>query len=253
MKNKFLNVVLFLLLMMSCYIYAQDNLSALIPMPNKVTSNPNVVLVLRNQVNCYIETDNLEFELNTLSSIFEKRFGINVKRTAESSESVVQLLIDKSLKTKAHYQLSVNEKRVVIKGATAAAVFYGLMTLDQILAGDICTTKQKSIVSIEIDDCPRFDYRALMLDPARNFLPINDIKFYIDQMVKYKFNVLQLHLTDDHGWSIWIERHPCLAGTRFYTKKDIQELVDYAAMRHVQVVPEVDMPGHMVFLLSSYS
>lgn len=86
-----------------------------------------------------------------------------------------------------------------------------------------------------------------MLDPARNFLPIDDIKFYIDQMVKYKFNVLQLHLTDDHGWSIWIESHPSLAGARFYTKKDIQELVDYAAMRHVQVIPEVDMPGHTVF------
>lgn len=252
MKNKFLNVALFLLLMIPCCIYAQDNLSALIPMPNKVTSDSDMVLVLENQVNCYIETDSLEFELNTLSSIFNKRFGINVKRSTESSKSVVQLLIDKSLKTKEHYQLSVNEKRLVIKGATSAAVFYGLMTLDQILAGDICATKEKTIASVEIDDCPRFDYRALMLDPARNFLPIDDIKFYIDQMVKYKFNVLQLHLTDDHGWSIWIESHPSLAGARFYTKKDIQELVDYAAMRHVQVIPEVDMPGHTVFLLSKY-
>ena len=176
MKNKFLNVALFLLLMIPCCIYAQDNLSALIPMPNKVTSDSDMVLVLENQVNCYIETDSLEFELNTLSSIFNKRFGINVKRSTESSKSVVQLLIDKSLKTKEHYQLSVNEKRLVIKGATSAAVFYGLMTLDQILAGDICATKQKTIASVEIDDCPRFDYRALMLDPARNFLPIDDIK-----------------------------------------------------------------------------
>ncbi|MEO5170807.1 glycoside hydrolase family 20 zincin-like fold domain-containing protein, partial [Bacteroides ovatus] len=126
----------FLLLMIPCCIYAQDNLSALIPMPNKVTSDSDMVLVLENQVNCYIETDSLEFELNTLSSIFNKRFGINVKRSTESSKSVVQLLIDKSLKTKEHYQLSVNEKRLVIKGATSAAVFYGLMTLDQILAGD---------------------------------------------------------------------------------------------------------------------
>lgn len=175
MKNKFLNVALFLLLMIPCCIYAQDNLSALIPMNNKVTSDSDMVLVLENQVNCYIETDSLEFELNMLSSIFNKRFGINVKRSTKSSKSVVQLLIDKSLKTKEHYQLSVNEKRLVIKGATSAAVFYGLMTLDQILAG-----------------------------------------------------------------------------ARFYTKKDIQELVDYAAMRHVQVIPEVDMPGHTVFLLSKY-
>ena len=145
--------------------------------------------------------------------------------------------------------MSVNNKRLEIKGASAAAVFYGLMTLDQVLAGDVCATKQQAISAIEINDCPRFGYRALMLDPARNF---NELKFYIDQMVKYKFNVLQLHLSDDQGWSIWIETYPKLAGNRFYTKQDIQELVEYAEQRHVQVVPEIDVPGHTVSLLAKY-
>ena len=84
-----------------------------------------------------------------------------------------------------------------------------------------------SYLAIEINDCPRFGYRALMLDPARNFFRSMSLKF-IDQMVKYKFNVLQLHLSDDQGWSIWIETYPKLAGNRFYTKQDIQELVEYA-------------------------
>lgn len=147
--------------------------------------------------------------------------------------------------------MSVNNKRLEIKGLGSSCVLW-IDVLDQVLAGDVCATKQQAISAIEIDDCPRFGYRALMLDPARNFLPVNELKFYIDQMVKYKFNVLQLHLSDDQGWSIWIETYPKLAGNRFYTKQDIQELVEYAEQRHVQVVPEIDVPGHTVSLLAKY-
>lgn len=82
------------------------------------------------------------------------------------------------------------------------------MTLDQILLGDVCRTLSGKIAPIEIDDQPRFSYRSLMLDPARHFLPTEDVKFYIDQMVRYKYNVLQLHLTDDQGWRIEIKNTP---------------------------------------------
>lgn len=236
-----------------CCIFAQDNLSVLIPMPNKIFSGTTSPLLLKGEVvSCYIEADSLEFELNTLSSIFQRRFELDVERVKKSSKSQVRLLIDKSLKKNGHYYLSVSEDYLEIRGGTTAAVFYGLMTLNQILAGDVCVTKQRSIESIEIDDYPRFGYRALMLDPARNFLSVNEIKYYIDQMVKYKFNVLQLHLTDDQGWSIWIENYPNLAGNRFYTKQDIHELIDYAEKRHVQVIPEIDVPGHTVSLLAKY-
>lgn len=203
-------------------LFAQDNLSALIPMPNKISVNSQAPLKLQGEkVTCYIQADSLQFELQTVESLFQKRFGLKVERAKASSDAQVRLLIDKSLKKNDHYKLSVNDKRLEIKGATTAAVFYGLMTLDQLIAGDVCATKQQAVSAIEIDDCPRFGYRALMLDPARNFLPVNDIKFYIDQMVKYKYNALQLHLSDDQGWSVWIETYPKLAGDRFYTKKDI--------------------------------
>ena len=96
-----------------------------------------------------------------------------------------------------HYRLETNTKGMVIRGKTAAAVYYGVMTVDQLLLGDMCVTAQKKISSVIIDDAPRFSYRALMLDPARNFLPVEDVKFFIDQMVRYKYNTLQLHLTDD--------------------------------------------------------
>ena len=236
MNRRILQILWCICLVFSSHAYAQDNLSALIPMPNKVATSSKAPLVLQgDKVACYIQVDSLQFELKTVASLFQ-----------------IRLLIDKSLKKNDHYKLSVNNKRLEIKGASAAAVFYGLMTLDQVLAGDVCATKQQAISAIEINDCPRFGYRALMLDPARNFLPVNELKFYIDQMVKYKFNVLQLHLSDDQGWSIWIETYPKLAGNRFYTKQDIQELVEYAEQRHVQVVPEIDVPGHTVSLLAKY-
>lgn len=234
-------------------LFAQDNVSALIPMPNKVVASSSESLAFQGKsVACYVQADSLSFELKTLASILKKRFGLDIRIVSKKSKAQIHLLVDKSLSENDHYQLSVNEKRLEIRGISAAAVYYGLMTLDQLLAGDVCATKQQKITAVEIDDCPRFGYRALMLDPARNFLPVNDVKFYIDQMIKYKFNVLQLHLTDDQGWSIWIESYPKLAGNRFYTKQDIQELVDYAAERHVQVVPEIDVPGHTVSLLAKY-
>jgi len=253
MNRRILQILWCVCLIFSSHVYAQDNLSALIPMPNKVSTSSKAPLVLQgDKVACYIQVDSLQFELQTVTSLFQKRFGLKVEQTQTSADAKICLLIDKSLKKNDHYKLSVNDKRLEIKGASVAAVFYGLMTLDQVLAGDICATKQHTISAIEIDDCPRFGYRALMLDPARNFLPVNELKFYIDQMVKYKFNVLQLHLSDDQGWSIWIETYPKLAGNRFYTKQDIQELVEYAEQRHVQVVPEIDVPGHTVSLLAKY-
>ena len=117
------------------------------------------------------------------------------------------------------------------------------MTLDQILLGDVCRTLSGKIAPVEIDDQPRFGYRSLMLDPARHFLPSEDVKFYIDQMVRYKYNVLQLHQTDDQGWRIEIKKHPRLTEKgEFYTQEELKDLVHYAAERNVQIIPELDIP-----------
>ena len=126
------------------------------------------------------------------------------------------------------------------------------MTVDQLLLGDMCATAQKKISSVIIDDAPRFSYRALMLDPARNFLPVEDVKFFIDQMVRYKYNTLQLHLTDDQGWRVEIKEYPGLVGKDYYTQEQLADLIQYAAKRHVEIVPELDIPGHTVAILATY-
>ena len=91
-----------------------------------------------------------------------------------------------------------------------------------------------------------------MLDPARHVLPVEDVEFFIDQMAKYKYNVLQLHLTDDQGWRVHIDSHPRLASRQHYTPADLRRIIAYAAQRHIEVVPEIDIPGHTVAILSAY-
>ena len=91
-----------------------------------------------------------------------------------------------------------------------------------------------------------------MLDPARHFLSVDDIKFYIDQMVCYKFNVLQLHLTDDQGWRIEIKKYPQLTNKDYYTQEQLADLIRYAALRNVEIIPELDIPGHTTEILAVY-
>ncbi len=122
-------------------------------------------------------------------------------------------------------------------------------------ADHAATATASSIPAVQIDDAPRFAYRGVMLDVARHFLPVETVKAYIDRAAGLKFNALHLHLTDDQGWRIHLDSRPKLtelaAATAvggdaggFFSKADYREIVEYAASRHMIVVPEVDLPGH---------
>ena len=136
--------------------------------------------------------------------------GIALTEEGDSKRNRIELVTDNTLQGKEHYTLKVDNKGISIKGSTEGALFWGLKTLDQLLMGDICNTAEQRIEHIYIDDNPRYGYRAVMIDPARHFLPVKDVKFFIDQMARFKFNTLQLHLTDDQGWRIEIKSHPKL-------------------------------------------
>ena len=243
-----------MLLFAGC-LSAQDNLSALLPMPNQVKqieSKKDFIISGKTTIQTNLPED--AFCIAELKDILRQRTGKTpTLSSSRSGSSVIRLILDPSVKGDGHYLLSVSEKTVSIKGATQGSILYGLMTLDQILLGDVCRTLSGKIAPIEIDDQPRFSYRSLMLDPARHFLPTEDVKFYIDQMVRYKYNVLQLHLTDDQGWRIEIKKHPRLTGKgEFYTQEELKDLVRYAAERNVQIIPELDIPGHTVAVLAAY-
>jgi hexosaminidase len=155
------------------------------------------------------------------------------------------------------YELTVTPNSVRIVANEPAGLFYGVQTLRQLLGTG------RRLPAVRIRDRPRFAWRGAMLDVARHFRPVRDVKRYIDLLALYKLNRLHLHLSDDQGWRIAISKWPRLAtwggstqvgGGRggYYTQRQYSDIVRYAAQRYVEIVPEIDMPGHVHAALSSY-
>ncbi|RZQ63638.1 beta-N-acetylhexosaminidase [Amycolatopsis suaedae] len=159
------------------------------------------------------------------------------------------------------YQLDVAGGGVTVRANTGAGLFAGVQTLRQLFGAQIEAKRPQpklwTLPGGRIVDYPRFEHRGAMLDIARHFHTLPEIKRYIDQIAQYKINYLHLHLTDDQGWRIQIDSWPRLApegggegtgvdgvGGGFLTKADYKELISYAASRFITVVPEVDLPGH---------
>ena len=166
------------------------------------------------------------------------------------------------------YELSITKGGVTIRCSDDAGAFYARMTLAQIEKVDP-KTKQKTYPCVEIVDAPKFKWRGVLLDTARHFLGKTAILRVIDEMSWYKLNVLQIHFTDGDSWTLEIPEFPELVkqgvargrsgfvyGEKlqpfYYSTKDVQEIVAYAAARHVKVVPEIEMPGHFEAALRAY-
>jgi hexosaminidase len=211
--------------------------------------------------------------------------GSHVSVLNSSAVATVRLILNKKADTvlgKEGYHLSVTNKGIIIRANEPAGLFYGAQTLVQLFPKEIVGNVVKNIrwVSpcVQITDYPRFKWRGLMFDVARHFFTKAEVEQYIDNMVKYKFNLLHLHLTDDEGWRIEIKSLPRLTtvgaynvkkvgyfGTfappgpdeprtygGFYTQDDIRELVQYAKERFVNILPEIDVPGHSLAAVVAY-
>lgn len=166
------------------------------------------------------------------------------------------------------YRLDSRPAGVTITAAAPAGLFHGVQTLRQLLPPAVeKRTPQPGpwlVAGGTVEDRPRYAYRGAMLDVARHFLTVEQVKRYIDEIALYKFNTLRLHLSDDQGWRIAIDSWPRLAtyggSTQvgggpggYYTKDDYREIVRYAASRYLEVVPEIDTPGHTNAALASYA
>ena len=248
---------------------AQSNTQALIPYPNKIElCNKGKAFTISTSTTISTTLPADAFVIGELQRITQKRLGLTPAiASGKHSKNIIALHVDSTLKGREHYTLEVNKNGIYIKGATEGALFLALQTLDQLFIGDICNTAQKKIAHIRIDDSPRYGLRAIMLDPARHFIPVKDVKLFIDQMARYKFNTLQLHLTDDQGWRIEIKSHPELTekgafrapggsnqgpDNGYYTQEELKEIIRYAADRNIEVIPELDIPGHSVAILAAH-
>ena len=177
------------------------------------------------------------------------------------------------------YELTVTPTSATIRATEEAGLFYGAVTLAQLLPPEVFARSTASGVKwslpcVQIEDQPRFKWRGMMLDVGRHFFKIEDIKPLLDAMALHKLNTFHWHLTDDQGWRIEIKKYPKLTevgawrdssppyGNRnsddgqrhggFYTQDEIREIVAYAAVRHITVVPEIEMPGHASAAIASY-
>ncbi|UUU33725.1 beta-N-acetylhexosaminidase [Streptomyces sp. CA-210063] len=166
------------------------------------------------------------------------------------------------------YRLESGRSGVTLTARAPAGLFHGVQTLRQSLPAAVEKDSVQPgpwlVAGGTIEDTPRYSWRGAMLDVSRHFFTVGQVKRYIDQLALYKFNKLHLHLSDDQGWRIAIDSWPRLTtyggSTQvgggpggFYTKADYQEIVRYAAARHLEVVPEIDMPGHTNAALASYA
>ncbi|MGW4590143.1 beta-N-acetylhexosaminidase [Amycolatopsis thermoflava] len=166
------------------------------------------------------------------------------------------------------YQLTVTKKGVTLRANSGDGLFAGVQTLRQLLPARVESRQVARgpwiVPGGKIVDYPRFAYRGAMLDVARHFFAVDEVKRYIDQIAQYKVNRLHLHLADDQGWRIEIKSWPRLAtygGSTevgggpggYYTQEQYKDLVAYAASRHITVIPEIDMPGHTNAALASYA
>lgn len=181
------------------------------------------------------------------------------------------------------YTLEVGTGIVVLRANKPAGLFYGIQTLLQLMPKEVESNEMVKknfwiIPGVKITDYPRFGWRGLMLDVSRHFFNKQEVQRYIDDMVKYKYNLLHLHLTDDQGWRIEIKAYPKLTEVGawrvdktgsfntfskpepdeprnyggFFTQEDIKDIVQYAKDRFVNVLPEIDVPGHSLAALAAY-
>ena len=214
--------------------------------------------------------------------LFTKAAGFTPKIKFGVRDAAVSFVTDSEMKTEA-YNINISPQQIRIKAADIKGFFYALQTLRLLLPptieSEIEIGAEWKVPAMTINDEPRFGYRGMMLDVARYFMPKKDVMRIIDCMAMLKLNTLHFHLTDDNGWRLEIKKYPRLTevgawrvnrGTAsfpdrrnqepgeptpiggFYTQEDIKEMIAYAEKRQVQIIPEIDIPGHSNAALAAY-
>lgn len=249
-----------------------------VPRPQTITLAKGGEYLLDGTKLVVYPSGNADMERNArfLVDYIKEMTQINVSSAVQNKKNVkgnISLSLNQKIANSEGYTITVDKKGVNIAGATAAAVFRGIQTLRKslpIVKGETSV----ALPFVNISDAPRFAYRGMHLDCARHFFPLEVVKDYIDMIALHGMNKFHWHLTEDQGWRIEIKKWPKLTtvgawrsgtvisrntpiedGIRhggFYTQDECREIVKYAADRYITVIPEIDMPGHMLGALAAY-
>lgn len=254
---------------------------ALVPQPSHLNVT-NESFEFGKQVKAKVapyQGDSINIVFDSFKDDFRKATGIKIASTRNEAKATILLNLNKELAADA-YKLNVSKEQIRIEAARPVGFFYALQTLKQLMPRNVMAgvamTEQKawSIPTVEIEDAPRFQWRGFMLDEGRHFFGKEEVKRVLDMMATYKMNRFHWHLTEDQGWRIEIKKYPKLTevgawrdskvlaygdvkadGERyggFYTQKDIKEVVEYAKKKFIEIVPEIDIPGHSQAAIAAY-
>lgn len=266
--------IFFILTLFACSMSEAQTLN-LVPWPQEVKQHAGSYAV-KNTIS--VSTTFPAHDWKPLFTYFrdemKKNFNVVVKEVPTTQKADINFEMRRMPTSgKAAYQLKVDQKGVVIAANFDVAAFYGMQTFFQLLPLD--AGAKKVIPFVEISDRSRFEYRGMHLDVCRHFFPVSFIKKYIDYLAYHKFNRFHWHLTEDQGWRIEIKKYPLLTSvggwrngtiigrypgkgsdnTRYggyYTQAQVKEVVDYARSRYIDVIPEIEMPGHASAAIAAY-
>ena len=264
-----------------CSCGSHDPQIAIVPYPNHLETGRGTYRVTDRPVTCDSRTDERTQRavVGFAARLATVTGGTNPVTVAdEVPASGIRFVTDESLPAEG-YELNVDGEGIEVRASQFPGFLYALQSLEQLLPAAVYGTEPApdaawEVPCVKIADAPRFAYRGMHLDVARHFFSVDEVKRYIDVMAIHKLNTLHWHLTDDQGWRIEIKRYPELTavgsirkatvvrkewGTYddtpyggFYTQDEIRDVVEYAADRGVTVIPEIDLPGHMLAALTAY-
>lgn len=278
MKKLFLLLAVAILTTVVCHAEQFVNLT---PAPANMTVGTGVFRIPAGmKITAHGLTPEMQSEVTRFISDFNKSTGLGI---GEGKNGRMTVRLNKEIATEG-YNLDVTAKGIVLEASSPAGLFYGLQTIKKILPANVMAgtnyPRQKSyeLPVVSIQDRPAYGYRGFMLDVSRHFFTADEIKRMLDVMSYYKLNRFHWHLTDDQGWRLPMDKYPLLTtvgatapdvvitdyrakkqykagkpyGPYSYTKDEIKDIVDYAKKLHIEVVPEVDMPGHFVAAMVAY-
>lgn len=241
--------------------------------PEPVMTKINQGGFLLTKQTTIISNSKTENSKKYLAGYLLKSYKINLLTSNEKTKkgNIIEFQFDETDGNNNQYHLIVTDNRIKIKG-NAEGIFNGVQTLIQLIP---INQKELRIQALEINDAPRFSYRGMHLDVGRHFFSVDFVKKYIDFLALHKFNTLHWHLTEDQGWRIEIKKYPLLTQTGscrnqtligpygtgqydgkkycgYYTQEQIKDIVKYAEARYINIIPEIEMPGHSMAALTSY-
>lgn len=231
-------------------------LLGLVPLPTQLLDK-RATLQIGKEVNLHIDPIATASALAALQML--TNLGINSVDT--SAVAIHMSLVEQSDLGQEGYSLIIGND-IQLSAQTDAGLFYGIQTLKQLFPANVQTSYE--LPQVEIIDVPQYAWRGSMVDVARNFFSIDYLEKHIERMAAFKLNKLHLHLSDDQGWRMEIKKYPKLTSIGgstkagggpggFYTQEELKGLVSFAAQHHIEIIPELDMPGHVQAAIASYN